>query len=227
MCEVTGTTPQCNANPKVTSSTDKKSFTYVPVNVCRTVPVQGGGANAVNCQSVPDGPAEQVINSRGNADCLNAKLMPKPQGVWRNYKMIGSLWVRGNTGPETPFTVQIFQSQSGTEEFGEPVGFRNLANTTMETWMQSGSTGYDYFGDNSYQAGCFNCHNLPSSTSGDDLSHYPGKLPRAALLTRLKELVPANSQMTIKPLTLPISAAMPVRNATLPAAHPAKKPTPH
>ena len=61
----------------------------------------------------------------------------------------------------------------------EPVGFPHLANTTMETFMQDGSTGYDPFGSNATKAGCFNCHNLPSlgnpQFSQLDLSHVVSK----------------------------------------------------
>jgi hypothetical protein len=230
MCEVSGATPQCNANPKV--STGPSTFQYVPVNVCRTTPVAPGGASAANCQSVPDGPPVQSSNSPGNVACLNATLMPQLSGVWQNYKMIGSLWVRGTTGPTTPFQIQIFQQPVANEAFGESVGFQHLANTTMETWMQAGSTGYDPFTDNSYQSGCFNCHNLPSSTFGDDLSHYVDKLPAVVLKKRLQELLPADSLKVVKPGPMPIAAAMPVRRAPAPAApaayHKAKPaPTPH
>ena len=97
MCEVTGTSPQCNANPKYYLT--QHLFIYKPVNICRTDFLPAGGANAANCTSVPDGPPVQSSNSGGNVACLNATLMPQLSGVWKNYKMIGSLWVRGTTGP--------------------------------------------------------------------------------------------------------------------------------
>jgi hypothetical protein len=227
MCEVTGSTPQCNANPKV--PTTGSTFQYQPVNVCRTTPVAAGGASAANCFSVPDGPPVQSSNSPGNVACLNATLMPKLSGVWQNYKMIGSLWVRGTTGPTTPFQVQIFQpAPSGTEAYGEAVGFQHLANTTMETWMQAGSTGYDPFGDNSYQSGCFNCHNLPTSAFGDDLSHYVDKLPAQTLKKRLQELLPADSLKVVKPEPMAISTIKPMRRGTMPAKPVAyTRPKPH
>ncbi len=96
--------------------------------------------------------------------------------------------------------------------------------------MQAGSTGYDFFGDNSYQSGCFNCHNLPSSGFGDDLSHYVDKLPTVVLTKRLKELLPADSLKVVKPEPMPIAAAMPVRKApapAMPAAYHKAKPAPH
>jgi hypothetical protein len=196
ICEVTSSTgtPQCNANPNP-SGDDK---TYIQVNICRTDQLPAGGANAANCAVVPDGPPQQDSNSPGNVACLNATFMPQRKAVWRNYKMIGSLWIRGETGPEQQFLVQIFQDppSSSSTKFGQPVGFPNMANTTMETWLQLGSTGYDPFGpaaSNSFQAGCFLCHNLPASTGAADLSHFPDKLPPMKQAALRQSLTPATS----------------------------------
>ena len=76
----------------------------------------------------------------------------------------------------------------------------------METWLQSGSTGYDPFGTNATQAGCFLCHNPPSASgqfAQDDLSHYPGKLPQAKLRAALGQLVPASSTTPFTPAPHP------------------------
>ena len=207
ICEVTGSSPQCNANPKYYLT--QKLFIYKPVNVCRTDALPPGGTNTANCTSVPDGPPQQNSNSGGNVACLNATLMPQLSGVWKNYKMIGSLWVRGTTAPTQNFRIQIFQQPASGLPYGQPVGFPNLANTMMETWMQWGSTGYDPFGENATQAGCFNCHNLPTATFEDDLSHYPGKLPQGELLTRLQELLPADSTKVVTEQPMPVRTAKP------------------
>jgi hypothetical protein len=197
ICEVTGAAPQCNGNPKSASS--QKASVYSAINVCRTDALPPGGANTINCAAVPDGPPQQNSNSGGNVACLNATLRPKLKGVWQNYKMIGSLWLRGTTGPTQPFTIQIFQQPESGVPNEQPVGFPNMANTTMETWMQWGSTGYDPFGTNATQAGCFLCHNLPtnfqpgSGTNADDLSHFPGKLPTEKQTQLRKSLLPASS----------------------------------
>lgn len=73
----------------------------------------------------------------------------------------------------------------------------------METWLQSGSTGYDPKHNNATRAGCFFCHNLPSAYTvaspsdhrSDDLSHFPGKLPPERLKQILQSLVPAKSKV--------------------------------
>jgi hypothetical protein len=195
ICEVTGAKPQCNANPKVQGSGGVP--TYVAVNICRTLYLPPGGASAANCTVVPDGPPQQSSNSLGNVACLNATFQPQMHGPWQNYKLVGSLWLKGEVAPTQPFAVQIFQQQVNNQPYLEAVGFPNLANTTMETWLQPGSTGYDPFGTNATQAGCFLCHNLPSSFSAaqnfgtDDMSHYPGKLPQSKQEMFRKALVPA------------------------------------
>jgi hypothetical protein len=198
-CEVTGT-PQCNANPQVAGGA------YQQVNICRTDSIIAGGASAANCAVVQDGPPQQNSNSRGNVACLNASLQKQLSSVWSNYKMIGSLWVRGQTPPTQDFRIQIFQPAPASgppTPYGQPVGFPHLANTTMETWLQSGSTGYDPFasagsyGTNATTAGCFLCHNPPSTGSSqgrtDDLSHFPARLDPNVQAQRRATLVAANS----------------------------------
>ena len=210
MCEVSGTSPQCNADPKKPLlGTTKKLFVFTPVNVCRTDALPSGGASAANCQTIPDGPPQQSSNSGGNVVCLNATLMPQLSGVWKNYKMIGSQWVRGTLPPTQTFQIQVFQPQPPgppppPPPFGEAVGFPHLANTTMETWMQSGSTGYDVFDDNSYQAGCFNCHDMPTSGFQADLSHFVGKLPKDKQDKIRNELLSATSLAEVVPPTIEI-----------------------
>jgi hypothetical protein len=206
MCEVTGSSPQCNADPSTNGSAP-----YHAVNICRTDYLPPGGASPANCTLVPDGPPQQSSNSPGNVACLNATLMPQHAGVWKNYKMIGSLWLRGTTPPTQNFQVQIFQPQptDSSIPYKQPVGFPNLANTMMETWLQSGSTGYDPFAPgatNATQAGCFLCHNLPTSNgqfAEDDLSHYPGKLPQSSLTRTLGNLLPASSTKPFTPAPHP------------------------
>jgi hypothetical protein len=209
ICQVTANppqSPQCNADPQSAGSD-----AYHAVNICRTDYLPPGGASPSNCTLVPGGPPQQSSNSSGNVACLNATIIPQRSGVWKNYKMIGSLWLRGNTPPTQDFRVQINQPQPSdtTIPYKQPVGFPNLANTTMETWMQAGSTGYDPNASdkppstNATQAGCFLCHNLPSSFGefrADDLSHYPGKLPQHSLRQALDQLLPASSTKPFAPI---------------------------
>jgi hypothetical protein len=182
MCSVTSPSPQCNTDPN--PSGDGK--TWVKVNVCRTDVIAAGGASTANC-------ATPGNNNPGNVACLNATIMPQLSGVWKNYKLIGTLWTKPTIGPNNDFRIQIFQSQVSGLPYVAPVGFTHLANTAIETWLQMGATGYDPDGNNATQAGCFACHHEPSTATQVDLSHFPGKLPPPSLAAVKASLIPANS----------------------------------
>jgi hypothetical protein len=199
-CSPAAPSPQCNGDPRY--SVGKHVTVFKPVNICRTSTLPPGGASPQNC-AVPSDPTQSTANNPGNVACLNASLRPRLSGVWQNYKMIGSLWLKGKTKPDEEFWVGGFQNHPALQPPPkEPVGFPHLANTTMETWLQPGATGYDPKHNNSTRAGCFFCHNLPSAYTvanpsdhrSDDLSHFPGKLPPERLRRLLKSLVPAKSR---------------------------------
>ncbi len=198
-CSVVSPSPQCNTNPN--PSGDGK--TWVKVNVCRTDMIAAGGASQANC-------ATPGANNPGNVACLNATIMPKLTGVWKNYELIGTLWTKPTQGPNNDFRIQVFQSNTNPplppNQYPAPVGFVHLANTAIETWLQMGATGYDPDGDNATQAGCFACHHEPSSATQVDLSHFPGKLPTLQALKA--SLIPANST---KPQNHMVSARPKVR----------------
>jgi len=185
-CNVTSNPPQCNANPN--PSGDKK--TWQQVNVCRTYQIPAGGASAANCA------VGSTPNSEGNVACLNASILGKRTGAWKNYRLIGAVWTAGGMGPNQDFRIKGFQTQVQGIPFATPVGFVHLANTTMETWLQRGATGYDPFKTNASQSGCFLCHNQPSAFGAAgrqvDLSHFPGKLPVLKMEGLKKALVPAH-----------------------------------
>ncbi|MBV8975941.1 MAG: hypothetical protein JO261_11545 [Alphaproteobacteria bacterium] len=188
-CSVTAN-PQCNANPNPSGD----GSTWVKINVCRTDAIAAGGASAANCNPATPN------NTAGNVACLNATIMPKLSGVWKNYKLVGAVWTQGGMGPNQDFRIQVFQQQVQGLPYPAPSGFVHLANTVVETWMQKGSTGYDPFGTNATTAGCFSCHHEPASATQVDLSHFPGKLPAATLHALRSSLIPANS--TAKPRNL-------------------------
>jgi hypothetical protein len=66
--------------------------------------------------------------------------------VFANYRLVGTVWILANT----------LQPGNGNLD-SESIGSINLANSTMETFVQGGGTN------------CFSCHN----TSGG--ATYPGK----------------------------------------------------
>lgn len=185
-CDVKASPPQCNGDPRTNApcgGAGQPACTFKPVNICRTDQLPAGGASAENCKvvSAPHLPNDQA-NNAGNVACLNATIDPQLPGPWKNYVLVGSVWVRGGVGPTQDFRVEIFQpaADAGAPS-KEPVGFVHMANTTMETWMQNGSTGFDPVGVNAKQAGCFLCHNLPSAPTTapfpqGDLSHTFAKI---------------------------------------------------
>jgi hypothetical protein len=188
MCNVKSSPPQCNSNPK--SGTG-----WIPINVCRTISAAAGGASPTNC-AVTAGKA----NVAGNISCLNATIMPQLSGPWRNYKLVGALWVKGGMSFMTDFRVTGFQTPVPGYVNATPAGIPFLANTTMETWFQHSSSGYRQAGavtgTGGADAGCFLCHNLPSEFGRGkqmDLSHFPGKLPSNALTALRTSLVRADS----------------------------------
>lgn len=173
-CGVTSANPQCNTDPHVPPGSESSVFQQV--NVCRTDALPAGGANTANCALSTDAP---LANSAGNAACLNATLQPQLSGVWKNYQLIGTLWTQHTQAPNENFCIDVFQDCSSS---GLPVktavGFPNLANTTLETYLQTGSTAYDPNSPtlpNATKAGCFGCHNPTPQDSDTDLSHFPSK----------------------------------------------------
>lgn len=171
-CGVTAANPQCNLDPHVGTSG------FQQVNVCRTDALPAGGASAANCAVVGSSTQDPNANSGGNVSCLNATLRPKLAGVWQNYQLIGTLWTKGTQPPDQDFWISLFQSAKPGLPEKTAVGFPNLANSALETYLQIGSTAYDPNApglSNANKAGCFGCHNPAAQDSDTDLSHFPSK----------------------------------------------------
>jgi hypothetical protein len=103
---------------------------------------------------------------------------PQLTGVWRNYQLIGTLWAKGTQPPNEDFWLSLFQQPKPGVPEKTAVGFPNLANTTLETYLQTGATAYDPNGSglsNATKAGCFGCHNPEAQNTDTDLSHFPSK----------------------------------------------------
>jgi hypothetical protein len=206
-CNVTGTAPQCNGDPKGPPGK--------LVNICRTDMLPTGGETAcgsdASAAKAKQTPAEREAANRKLVECLDGSVMPLLSGVWKNYKLVGTVWTNNSPPPASPlpgnqdFRIQVFQSQVQGIPFQEPVGLVHLANTSMETWLQMGSTGYDPIKANAKLAGCFNCHQPPSAfapqvfTHVADLSHFPIKLPAAALAAYKASLVKAVAPKAVAP----------------------------
>jgi hypothetical protein len=175
-CDVSSPlTGQCNLDPHDPPGTQSNVFRQV--NICRTDALPAGGASTANCALSSDAP---LANSAGNAACLNATLQPQLAGIWKNYQLIGTLWTQHTQAPNANFCIDVFQncSSAPASTVKTAVGFPNLANTTLETFLQMGSTSYDPNGSglsNANKAGCFGCHNPDAQNTDTDLSHFPSK----------------------------------------------------
>lgn len=188
-CDVTSKSPACNGNPK------GRPLGQI-VNVCRTNTLPPGGAtncgsDAAQPNTLGVTPAERDAQNRKLVACLNGSVPPLLSGVWQYYKLVGTQWTDKPLAGNQDFRIQVFQPPLLPLPYKEPVGLIHMANVTMETFVQEGSTGYDPIHSNATHAGCFNCHQPPSTGHTADLSHFPLKLPPAALQQYLKALKPA------------------------------------
>lgn len=176
-----GAKPLCLTDPN--PSGDGK--TWLQVNVCRSDQLPpaslGSGADASAAQQASD---------------LNRSVVAKfPVGIadkWKYYLLAGSEYVVwGSTGFGAPttgcwsFTDNNPPIDCGAKKGEESVtvsrlGTVNLANTTMETWMQKGiSLKTAKF--TVTETDCFTCHQSPTTTYQGDLSHMFGRATQAGV----------------------------------------------
>lgn len=135
--------------------------TISPSNSARTKP--WGVANA----GVPNQEDKSVAAANSQVISINnsVMLMLKAGDIRKNYMFIGSTWTEGGAAPDG-------SSYSATNtKPGTAIGSSQLANTTMETYIQNGET-YNQRGS------CFLCHHQKTtpSLSPGYLSHVFGDL---------------------------------------------------
>jgi len=151
------------------------------VNICRTnalpIPTSEACANSADMGS--------------QAACLNQNVISSfPEGLddkWMYYQFIGAQYTFwGAVGPGAPTVgcwefgdsekISCPQSVSDENKLSQQ-GSLNLANTTMETWMQKGIK--LKYGNNQtvQQTDCFSCHQPLTTTWGEgDMSHMFGRI---------------------------------------------------
>lgn len=176
----TATTPAAKALCLTDPNPSGDRQTWLQVNVCRTDQLPRANSGGT-------GPAQQA------ADLNRSVVSQFPAGVahkWKYYMLAGSetvFW--GSTGFGAP-TVGCWSFGDNNPPIdcgGKPGeesvtvarrGTVNLANTSMETWMQKGInlktakftlTGTD----------CFTCHQSPTTSYQGDLSHLFGRASQA------------------------------------------------
>lgn len=140
----------------------KKGHTISPSNTVRTKP----WGSAVDVQPNAEDASPAASNSEIIA--INNAVMSKLKGkdVRKNYIFIGATWTSNGTGPNGySFNPKV----DSLKVNGVAIGASQLANSTMETYVQNGET-YNAYGS------CFSCHSNNDGLKPDDLSHVYGGL---------------------------------------------------
>jgi hypothetical protein len=144
-----GGCPQCNFNTAAANT----GLTGGPDQICRVFNDGTGPSNA----------SSNNKTNRENVDALNAQLVgptglltklpdSNPMAVWKHYRNTGALWTNGGQA-STPVNQR---------------GSLNLANSTMETFLQASPTN------------CFSCHDFSNPKQPLKLSHIYRDLRGAA-----------------------------------------------
>ena len=127
--------------------------------------------------------AENLTPAASNSEiiAINNSVISKLKGtdVRKNYVFIGATWTANGAGPNGySYNPKI----DSLKVAGVAIGTSQLANSTMETYMQNGEK-YDVHGS------CFYCHSNKGGLRPDDLSHIYGAL--------IKGLPAPNSSMSV------------------------------
>lgn len=132
----------------------KNKDTIRPSNTVRTKPW------GVASDTVPNAEDVSVAASNSEIISLNASLQNLLVGndIRKNYLFIGATWTNGGAAPNG----QSYSPSNTTS--GVAIGTSQLANSTMETYAQNGTT-YSQYGS------CFGCHNNNNSLAPGNLSH--------------------------------------------------------
>lgn len=155
--------------------TATKGHTISPSNTLRTKPWGSASDVAPN--------AEDLTPAASNSEiiAINNSVISKLKGsdVRKNYVFIGATWTANGAGPNG---YSYNRKIDSLKVAGVAIGTSQLANSTMETYMQNGEK-YDVHGS------CFYCHSNKGGLRPDDLSHIYGAL--------IKGLPAPNSSMTV------------------------------
>ena len=141
----------------------KKGYTISPSNTLRTKPWGSSVDVKPNAEDASPAASNSEIIAINNA--VISKL--KGKDVRKNYIFIGATWTANGAGPNG---YSYNPSVDSLKVPGVAIGASQLANSTMETYMQNGEK-YNVHGS------CFYCHSNKEGLRPDDLSHiYNGLL---------------------------------------------------
>ncbi|WP_428225097.1 hypothetical protein [Flavobacterium sp.] len=140
----------------------KEGYKITPSNTVRTKP----WGSAINTPPNPEDKSVAAANSEILA--INNAVLSRLKGkdVRKNYLFIGATWTANGTAPNGN---SYNPSIDSLKIAGVAIGTSQLANSTMETYIQNGE-------EYNYQGSCFLCHSN-NGLKPDDLSHiYNGLL---------------------------------------------------
>jgi len=135
----------------------KTGYTISPSNTLRTKP----WGSAVDVQPNAEDASPAAANSEIIA--INNAIISKLKGndIRKNYLFIGATWTDSGTGPNG---YSYNPKVDSLKVNGVAIGTSQLANSTMETYVQNGET-YNTYGT------CFSCHSNQNGLRPNDLSH--------------------------------------------------------
>jgi hypothetical protein len=142
---------------KDTISGKKEYYTISPSNTLRTKP--WGSSIDITPNAENSSPAD----SNSEIIAINNSIINKLKGkdIRKNYIFIGATWTENGSGPNG---YSYNPNIDSLKVAGVAIGASQLANSTMETYVQNGEK-YNAFGS------CFSCHSNNSKLQPSDLSH--------------------------------------------------------
>ena len=170
-------------------TTPKVADAWVGVNVCRTQPLPTGPDVCANSMTDP--------TNLATIACLNQSLQQNfPAGLaskWKYYQLVGMEWMLDGATIDGATTTGCFTydeadgtdacpnyPHQGTGEAGIPHfarrGSTQMANTTMETWMQADMYLEWTPGKTVSANDCFACHQPQTTSYQGDMSHLFGRI---------------------------------------------------
>jgi len=147
-------------------------FSVSESNTQRTKPWGVASSGAPNAENPsPAASNSEVISINNN---INSMLVGND--IRKNYLLLGATWTNGGAPPNG--SNYLYPSDTIA---GVAIGTSQLANSTMETYFQFGST-YKSFGS------CFGCHSNNNGLAPDDLSHvFEAIEPLSSFLDKKKK----------------------------------------
>ncbi|NVJ70395.1 MAG: hypothetical protein HWE08_08585 [Alphaproteobacteria bacterium] len=174
----------------LTSPEGAQAGDWVPVNICRTQPIPASSDVCANSMTDPTNLSTIACLNQSLASNFPSSLASK----WQNYQLMGMEWLfNGSTGDGAVtkgcFTYDENDAKDACPnypggnkggELGVPhytrTGSTQMANSTMETWMQADMYLESKFSGTVQANDCFACHQPQTRSYQGDMSHIFGRV---------------------------------------------------